>query len=760
MRDQLEEWRVGECITRLILLRVQPGRELAVGREIERRCSQAIRPPQTIRVFRLFGSYDLLVINDQARLGETNFVNIGSLPFVTGSNEYVCSNWVTAGKRKPAATFTIDAAKGPLLAVCFLKINPAITRRLGLIPELSFASYAQRHYPSIQMLSTLGWAETVLLISEPSLTKILKFIGTDLPGLLLEYRAKELPTAVSFLEKTLTIVGHSLDVSDQLLGKDRRVIVPIGGEVDLKITLSLSCVPQATATLERSAKEYFGVNLVYSRLGTRDLDFDVPVSEIETFNDLLERLDAFRRQNSEFLIRTYTRLKYCKQRPALETNAVASSKPLSVRLTPEEATSLSKAGPEGTSVATAIYQFNNLLQTSVSADAYVDLMRFMIALKNQSLRHASHKERDASDPITVSRREIAQKLSHLDLALAQRSQSVYAGLEESPFGVFPAGVGLQRVTKGLEAYASTILSRYGRDWNGFVRFGHLSSRMEHFIDVLVVPMDVSIAAQRHWMISHEVMHVLQTTDVGVLSIRGLRRRDQFGNEMQYPEIQAGSPQWLTLMESMVDVLDYALTCPLPLDQYLATIWTFLNNEIFPQQAASQWSIYLLRSFAVITFDHFGLQAESEVHLFQRAPLRSFLESYVQKLSGWANLEPLKEVDGRGETRLTLILEQFLNEYVFYLPSMFAKVRSIAKKRDCDMKAISNAIRRLESGRILSDAQMQNVDHIAWLIGYQKKIDGRLGQAWLLSLWHHYQRGTNGLELGITKPSPIKANQFY
>lgn len=256
MFDSPNKWRVAGSVTRLILLRIEPGREIKVGRLIESRCRAIFASPDCFKVFRLFGSYDLLVIQDGTGLGSSDFVNLGSLPYVTGSIEYVCNKWRRARKRNSPATFVLEQLSSPLLAICFLKINPELTQRFGLTPELSFASYIQKRLPSIQMLSTFGWAEAALLISEGSLDRIFEAIGDHIPRLMFDC-GSELPGPErSFAEKTLTIVGHSLDISDPSTPTASRIVVPIGDELRkrLNITFSAACKPRARGELEKSAK--------------------------------------------------------------------------------------------------------------------------------------------------------------------------------------------------------------------------------------------------------------------------------------------------------------------------------------------------------------------------------------------------------------------------------------------------------------------------------------------------------------------------
>jgi hypothetical protein len=757
MSDILTKWRVGDCVSRLTLLRVEPGREIEVGRLIEKRCASVFPAANSFRVFRLFGSYDLLIIQDDADLAHSGFVNIGSIPYVTGSTEYICNKWIPRSARSKAPTFSLNALSDPLLAMCFLKINPEITQEFGLVPELSLAHYTRQKLPSVQMLSTFGWAEVVLLISAKSLGEILEAIGNHLPGLLF-YRGKLSPFSKSFVEKTLTIIGHNLDISDPRT-RATQVRVPIAtGLTDLDITFSVACKPRSGGILSRSAARFFGKDSIRSRLGARDLEFNVSLREIETLNDLLKKLDGFRAENKGSLIHTHTVFKYRKVVSRSRARGeLVHRKPFYVPVSPKEARILTNAGPQGAAVATAIYQFNNLIQNDISSDVYLDLLRFVIALKKEMLSAPTRRGQKLS---LTFLRIIAQKLSHLDIALVQRSQSVYVGLEENPFGSYPAGVGLQRVLKALDAYAITILSRLGGKWNGFVRFGHRSSRMEHFADVFIVPMDVSVSATRHWTFTHETMHVLQDIKPDVLSLKKILRSNRFGEEITGAELVPGTNPWLVVLESMADVLDFALCCPLPLDQYLSTIWKYLDAEIFSQQVDSQLSMYLWRSFSVIAYDHYRKSKKNVAVLFNRELMSSLLKNYVRRLSKWTDLTALTRKDERGQERLMLIFERFLNEFIFYLPSAFRTVDSLAAtavqpKKRADVRSIT----RLEKGFILTPAEIRYANQIAWKMSERASIDGtRLNVAWLLSLWHYYQTARLGPDLKSLTKEPTPRNR--
>ena len=129
-----DRWEIQRSLVRIILFRVMPGHEVSVGRQIEQSCRRFGLPPGSFRVFRLFGSYDLAFIQDDSKLLESEFVRLGTIPGITASTEYVCYTWKPLGRRsKPV--FSIQQLAGPLLGLCFLKINPIVVENLGLNAE-------------------------------------------------------------------------------------------------------------------------------------------------------------------------------------------------------------------------------------------------------------------------------------------------------------------------------------------------------------------------------------------------------------------------------------------------------------------------------------------------------------------------------------------------------------------------------------------------------------------------------------------------
>jgi hypothetical protein len=749
MSKELDQWRINEGLVRLVLLRVLPGHEVQVGRLIERKCKAARISTASFRIFRLFGSYDLLFIQDGCTLLDSDLVRLGSVAGITASTEYVCYKWQSCGK-SARPSFEMGGLSKPLVGLCFLKINPLLTQRLGLIPELGLAEFIRTKVTSVQMLGTMGWSEVILVISDDSLEGILCRIGQEFPSLIFGGAGTQRET---FAEKTLTMMGHDLDVSDPKAQKPK--VVSIAKELrdgTLEVHFSASCTPRAMTSIEAYAQKHFKRGKgrdprVTFRLGVRDLDFSVPLADIETLNDLLSRLDLFRLDNRNALIRTHTELQYRIKGDNWpgSRSKIDQRKTVMLRLSPAESRKLVSLGPAGTAVATAIYHFNNLVANPLLLDAFSDMARTLAALKQEALKLRT--------PITVSdRSRFLGRLQYLQQAISQRYQGAYLGVEESPwgasFGIQPAGMGIQRILKALELYAGELLLRLGKHWGGFVLVGrHRSPTMEHSEDILLVPPTDALDARKHWAMSHEIMHVLQNLAPDQFSLESFRTPE---NNEQLSEFEL---QGKLLLESMTDIMEFRLSCTCPVEKYLKIIWSYLMDGVFEPTSRAQLSSYVIRSFAVFYDCRLGGLgrpiAEKEIeHLFDRDFLKLLKQFSV-------DLSPLRKNDERGQSYLRLTFDSFVDDVFPYLASVRERIDKLAAKvlvRRQDKAAVARALARLKDGRIVSREDMLRPDAIAWALASEKEHDPSPSESitWLLSLWHYYQVQKRGPDLSLTR----------
>ena len=632
----------------------------------------------------------------------------------------------------------------PLVALSFLKINPIHTQQKGVVPEIDFANYLQDFDGSTQMLNTLGWAEAILVVNDTNLAALFRKIANWFPYVTYLHNGKY------FADKTLTMIGHTLDVSAP--GK-KRVIIQLSEKGDnrkfLKVDCSLACKPRAMKKVEAAAIKYLGLKTRPGlRFGPTDLHFQINSPGITTINDLRERLDSFKRATADYLVRSHTSFEYT--RPVIlkgrrGTNRLSAL----INISPGEAAEITSLGSDGEMIATAIYRYGNLTQSDLSADAYIDLLNAVYLLTKQATRDAMSLTPNWSS-------NMAGRLSYLEAAINQRSQNVFLGLEENPFVTYPARMGVQRVFKGLEAFATLLMRRFGKHWPGFVCIGNLPYRFEHYAEYLVIPPDAIIQSTSHWAINHELMHVLENISSDILSLNNIKpyllenKYDESQNKLAIDEF---APELKScLLESMTDTLDYALCCPFDLEEYLRVVWEiFFMERIVEGKQVEDFEFYLYRSFAVICYDTFAKSRRYDAMMVHLETAKLL----------WKHIEPIKQIAEEQklgwrttETRLKIerIIRKFL-EFLHFMPWIFNRVNQIKRGKDCSKmtkREWLTILDKLTQGILLNEHDLAYPDAISWNLRSQfarpKEASNRINITWLLSLWDIYQTQKLGPDL--------------
>jgi hypothetical protein len=725
---------------------VLPGREVEVARRIEKQCAESGIKAEHIRLFRLFGAYDLALIQDDCSLTKSDLAGIGSIEGLTGSTEHVCYSWLRDAD-KSVESFEIDRISQPLLGLCFLKVNPLLTQRHGLEAEIEAAAHVATYDSSVQVLGTLGWTEMILLISDSSLLKILERIKSYFTKLRIVSQAGE--TIEAFSEKTLTMIGHVLAISDPTAPERPQVALEpaLLKRRALEVHFSASCTPSAMEEIQAYAVTNFKLAKreprITFRLGARDLDFEVPLRGVKTLNALIERLDQFRAKNTSALIRTHTELQYRISKTEWVRWPLRARKTLMLRLSRMEASKLLKLGAEGASVATTIYHFDNLIENRLLVDAFSDMARAMSRLKETALKLVG--------PLSVNARwGLATRLQHIQQAVSQRYQGVYVGVEESPwgvsFGIQPAGIGIQRVLKAVELYSLGLLLRLNKKWSGFALIGrHARPAMEHFEDILLLPAGEALDARRHWAISHETMHMLQHLEPARFSLEAL------AEATRRPVPIEDRPAKL-LIETTADIMEFRLSCTLSCKDYLRVVWRYLNEGLFEQSSQDQLTSYFMRSFAV----YYSEATAGASDILAEKQIQNLFDEFAAVLQEYSiELERLRTPDERGQIPSDLLLQEFKLDILPYLKCINDRVAEVQHTiRQSITIDVESCLQRLARGQILDSGEMEHADVIAWALARQS-LDGkhqseadasRLSIAWILSLWHAYHIQRRGPDL--------------
>ena len=737
--------RIQNKIIKATLLKVIPGSEIEVARKIEEALSHQ---KNKFRIYRLFGNYDILVLFETPDMFQKGLGQAGVIPGITGSREFLCYSWQTSKNEGDSKTsfFTLSSFKHPLIAFSSFKINPLLNFKFGIEAESSFVSYLKHTKPQIHVLGTFGWSECILIYNSNSFEKLLDGME-DIISTIIEY--SEPGRGIkrgSVAEKTLTMIGHDIEVSDP---RTKSFILPLPERLRkqrLQAFFKIACKPRAMEILITKAIARFNIkrDKIKVRLGAFDLEFEIPLDTVQTLNDLLTELDGYRKDNYGNLIRTYTDIRYEGYLEKDESSNVDDDSKETVYIPPyvdlsnREAATILKIGSTGEEIVKTIYWCNNFIENDLLTEMYEDILLSVEQLKRHALRYKGNVHHN---------RELIIRLSKLQYALYERAQGAYVGIEEVPLGSVPFSAGIQRILKGLEVFPHTILKRFGKKWLGYCIAGYVTERYEHSVDIILVPTEVAFKSDQHWGITHEAMHALIHTAPDIFSFRNKRFQEALGigsNDIEYR-----STIWMRCEEILCDVLDFEICCPYEVKDYLDIVWLYLKDNIFDEERIEQLHAYLLRTFCVFVYDTFRVEG---LYIGQGSALRfrnaydTFTKTIINRLNDRQSTQIHKP-----ET-ISNVLSEF-----HAIKGLLGAIRSLLKDLNLDNRRkrlnsenaiLFEAYKKLKQGLILNGKEMLFADKLAWVIRKEggKDLGVRGNIAFLLSLWDFYNRGKLGTDL--------------
>jgi hypothetical protein len=722
---------------KVTLAKVAPGHEKEVAREIEDGLIHQKIPRNSFRIFRLFGNYDVLIIQEVGRGSSKTLARAGVIPYITGSREFVCYGWERI-KRKDHSekrSFSVSYIKKPLLAACFLKFNSSSNFKLGISLERSFAKYLTTKRQSIQVLGTLGWSECVLLFSSDSLEDLQKGMEATL-DLVMKYSKPGEELRTGFIaEKTLTLIGHDIEVSDP---RRRLEVIELSEklrEKKLDVYLNMACKPRHMSALQSSLTKIFdddGGEVNY-RLGAYDLEYKIPLRNIKTLNELIDKLDTFRNENETRLIRTHTDFQFREHTefpPGAEQDIYF---PIIVGVDRKEAKKILTIEYGGDEILKTIYWFNNFIENDLLTESFEDLVPSVLEIKRKALDNQSRPE---------YLKELLTRAFFLQYAMYERAEGAYVGIEEVPLGTVPFSAGIQRILKALEVYPITVLKRLNQEWDGFCVVGYFPSRFEHYQEIMMVPTEAAFKPELHWGLTHEAMHVLVNASPQMFSFRRREFQESIRRAYGPKGILFEEQRWDLFVETLCDILDYEISCPLIVEDYLKIVWDYLSKNIFERIQEKQFRSYLLRSFSVFVYNRYfenGGGAKS----CTPTELRKAFQKFQGILYGFLPRGLLE----KRETANVSFRDNIISESV-RIKEIFEPIRDILGKYDppviCprtpyDRKKMIETIRKVRKGAILNIKEIENADRLAWLIrsNYPEGLGPGGFFAYTLSLWNYY-----------------------
>ncbi len=716
--------KLRDQIIKVVLLKVMPGMELLVIKSIQEEFHSQEMDDSNFKIYRLFGNYDILITYETGPVGK-RFARAGTIPFITGSREFLCYNWVMQNDRKRCG-FEINKIDKPLLATCFFKIDPFLNS-IGTNFEIGFSKYLVEKTQNVQFLGTLGWSEYILFINHSNLNNLFE----ELENILKVVVKYDVDHDHNIAEKTLSIIGY-----DVKLGYDDSLpqinLSSVDDKNEIQVNIKIACKPRCMEDVRNSAVDLFKVNKdeVGVLLGVNDLEFQIDKDKISSLNSLVSTLDKFREFNQTNLLRTYTDLQYKRKVGKFsKENQPRFYNPIIVELTKGDIDQILKIEYIGGEIINTIYYFNNLIQNELLTETYEDLLRNVQQLKSRALT-LSTKELTFSN-----KEELIEKIFYLQYALYERAQGVYVGIEEAPLGSVPFSAGNQRFLKALEVYPHIILKRLNLQWNGYCVVSYNSTKYQHSYEIIIVPTIAAKNPWMHWGLTHEIMHVLLFENHKVLDFN-----DALQNQMS-----------LDLLEEVVcDILDYIISCPLSINKYLNIVWSYIKGHLFNYN--NQIKSYLIRSFSVFVFNDIFLKNKNIDTYFNLNNIINKFDIFIGIINEHIPPNVLDTYEDNQATLRENTIYSFdrIRDVIISLHNKLNEmdVQINLSKNPKIIKTLIKSLKRLKDGFIIEPEYIQYADLIAWLIRDQGQDSiGQIGTlAYILSLWNYYSVSNLGFNL--------------
>lgn len=732
--------KISGKITRIIFLRVLPGQEQLVIETLINRCNDANVPIRSRKFYRIFGAYDILVIITSPELSSHPFISIGAIPEITGSSEHICYSWSHSNQEeKNNFDFKLSELTGNIVGLAFVKINPELSRNFGNVSERTFFNYYLSEMPNYKLLGTLGTNEAVILTSGNSLNSILEGLIVHNSRLLYNYSLNRKSPFV--VEKTSSIIGFRSHLSTKNPKRSQKVGLSKAAKRNLKVTLSVSCKPQVMKRVANLIESTFKTQSDGFILGPRDLFFNISLDRYIHLNKFIFDLDKLKIEFPKIL-RTKIELGYKHIPNITSSEKLNAYKSKVVALSVQETKSICKLGTIGETVSQLIYQYNNLSQNELLRDAYEDMLSPMIALKYLSLGLA---EESCSEQKSLQLKVISRRLSHLDIGLRQRGQSLFMGLDSGPFISFPSGEGMQKVLIALESMVKSTLASYDIAWNGFAQFSFIQSKLEHYADILLAPVDVVVSCKDYWAVCHETMHIFQNCHEDKFEPDSYSHYDSQGKKDSRAIFSHGTEAYDTFHELVTDVLDYALCCPLDLETYSIVVWRYLERHLLIDDF-HQASNYLQRTFGVVAYEYLKNKANIFQVLSNPSELRDRLIGIAEVINTNCGSRVLDKIDPANQSLIEVTLDRFLYFIVFSMPDLVTQVKELEPeflKSAKHKRKLKTSIGKIQNGKILSIDEIDYPASLFWALSQlDENYTAQSTLATISSMWNHFLLSSN------------------
>ena len=475
------EFKIGKRAIKIILLKTQVGKERHIYNEFKNNFKKA--GLKNWWGYEILGDYDLCFILEKNSLDRI-LINAGSIDGIIHSTELLCWAWDSG------QTLSTVFKNKPLICLNILKLKPPCLKDKDIKIDKAFAEVITNN--GTLCLGTFGWSEFILIRACKNFHQAHSFITQTLSIYKPEDNRK-----ISLFLKSLTLVGVACSrfyPKQNLSSFNKEKITEA-----LYPNLSISCRP---SEMTHIVKEIGNVMIkskpkTFPCIGETDLTIQFSKEKLY-WGDFIGEFYAFRNSMLQKLIRTNLSLAGNFKNRLSGFTMTWQFSPIGVVIEEEDVEKIKSRGllsPAWETILSTFYTFNSYLQNELLADSMLDMMDYVIHLK-QLCTEDQRKEHNILEMIADMPKQIRygsdQRLSGYMLAEGTEDFSPFKG-------------GKHRLLKALKAVCFNMFQLLGMRWPGFVIIGNYD--FEHDTNIISIPANTIFNVESYFGLFHECGHV-------------------------------------------------------------------------------------------------------------------------------------------------------------------------------------------------------------------------------------------------------------
>lgn len=578
----MSENTIGLGAIKLECFQTTPGKEGLVKIHLEKAC-KSLSSIKDYAIFKGLGTFDIILVYLTDNFGQ-NLREYGPIRNIIKSNTLLCFSYAN---KKPEKIFSLIKNK-VFTSFCMLKIYPEIRKDFPNI-DPSLRSYLQDN-KSLSLLGSLGWNETIILISTNNIHDIYSHVF-QFSKLCYENNNQ---VKISVVLKTLSFIGINYkylptdaDIKQgynrilEILNATEGIDLPINkSSIDLKIAPSIAITARSSS--QTKIRDYFekkGFRFSYV-IGKTDIVVEPP-HEMK-WSSFIASLLWCRYKYSKYIFSTYTQIGYntddrlsvrIQDRPFKTTPFDFKYDRLEVIFGPKMSSYLSNL----------FYTLNSLFENPLCGSTYSDMLKYPDYVLDMG--EEIKKEGASNESFAIASGYVIGRGAEL------RSYGTYDTIEEVTGRFSEVKGGCHLSVLAMEVFPKKII----RDWQGFITVTG-EPKFSHIFQVINVTTESLWCPKKWWALYHEIAHVIIDNNKRLLDPDDLiidnylRSRD---NKTAYEE----------LIEITAEIIGFELGFFQDFNLFFELLWTYLI-DLMPYYKVPL-DHYAIRSFVLELFEsHF------------------------------------------------------------------------------------------------------------------------------------------------------------